>query len=74
MTSKTQKIGRSIRLTPEINQRLLELCAHLGTTPNAYLVSEIGKCVARDELTYQIKNQAADLFEKLEEQMSAEDT
>lgn len=60
MSAESPKVGRTIRLTPEINQRLLDLCAHFGTTPNAYLVSEIGKAISRDEIHFRAVNQSLD--------------
>ncbi len=67
--SSENKIGRTIRLDPEIDTRLKALCRHIGTNPNAYLVTEIGKAISRDEvalkvLDYSSKNQA-DFFERL---------
>ena len=50
MSEERGRIGRTVRLTPDINSRLLALCEHLGTNPNAYLVTEIGKAIARDEI------------------------
>lgn len=61
MSAETARIGRTVRLTPDINSRLLVLCEHLGTNPNAYLVTEIGKAVSRDEIqlrSLQIQNEA----------------
>lgn len=60
------KVGRSVRLTPEVNRRLLALCGHLGVTPNAYIVGEIGKAVARDELSFSAKQRSDSLFDSLE--------
>lgn len=65
MGIKDTKIGRTVRLTPEVNQRLLDLCAHLGINPNAYLVGEIGKAIARDELSFNAKQQTDEMFSNL---------
>jgi hypothetical protein len=59
------KIGRTVRLSPDINRRLLDLCEHLGVNPNAYLIGEIGKAVARDELTFRAQQQNELLFKQL---------
>lgn len=65
MAIERVKIGRTVRFSPDINQRLLDLCVHLGVNPNAYIVGEIGKAVARDELTFRAQKQNQDLFEQL---------
>ena len=56
------KITRTVRLTPDINQRLIELCEHIGTNPNAYLISEIGKAISRDEVAFRSQKNSADLY------------
>lgn len=61
----SDKVGRTVRLSSDINQRLLDLCDHLGVNPNAYLVAEIGKAVARDEVTFRAKSQQAEFFNRL---------
>lgn len=70
MSVDTGKIGRTVRLSSDINQRLLDLCDHLGVNPNAYLVGEIGKAVARDELSFRAQKQNADLFRQLGQMIS----
>lgn len=50
MSDKMKK-SRSIRLTPDLDDRLVALCDHIGTNPNAYLVAEIGKAISRDEVS-----------------------
>lgn len=70
MSVDTGKVGRTVRLSSDINQRLVELCVHLGVNPNAYLVGEIGKAVARDELTFRAGKQNADLFRQLGQMIS----
>lgn len=61
-----KKKGRTIRLLPEVDARLVALCAHLGVNPNAYMLSEIGKAVARDELSYASKVRMNSLMDGLE--------
>lgn len=63
------KITRTVRLTPEVNQRLVELCEHLGTNPNAYLISEIGKAVSRDEIAFRAQKNQAEIFAALAHMM-----
>jgi len=58
----TDKVTRSIRLTADVDQRLTELCKHLGTNPNAYLICEIGKCISRDEVAFKSQKNSADLY------------
>lgn len=54
---KKKKVGRTINLESHMNDRLIELCAHLGVNPNAYLLNEIGKAISRDELSYKAAQQ-----------------
>jgi hypothetical protein len=63
--SDDKRIGRTVRLTQDINQRLIDLCDHLGTNPNAYLVNEIGKSIARDEVTFLVKRSQGEMFDNL---------
>lgn len=60
-----EKITKTIRLNHDVYQRLVSLCDHLGTNPNAYLISEIGKCISRDELTFRATKNNADLHSLL---------
>jgi predicted DNA-binding protein len=71
MSVDAAKVGRTVRLSPDINHRLVALCAHLGVNPNAYLVGEIGKAVARDELTYRLTSQTNDFFRSIQDGMAA---
>lgn len=61
-----KKKGRTIRLTPDVDARLLALCAHLGVNPNAYMLSEIGKSIARDEVSFAGKTRMNSLYDDLE--------
>lgn len=65
MSTEIVKVGRTIRLTSEVNQRLLDLCDHLGTTPNAYLVSEIGKAISRDEVAYKLAGESKAMMDAM---------
>ena len=56
MEPKREKVSRSLKLEPDINDRLLAVCRHLGVNPNAYLVSEIGKSISRDEFAFVVAN------------------
>ncbi len=64
--SDEKRVGRTVRLTADINQRLIELCEHLGTNPNAYLVNEIGKAIARDEVAFRATRQTQGMMELLQ--------
>ncbi len=61
----TDKITRTIRFRPDIDKRLVDLCNHIGTNPNAYLVTEIGKCIARDELAFVSQKNQTDFLAKI---------
>lgn len=67
-----KKISRSLKLEPDINDRLISLCAHLGVNPNAYLLNEVGKAISRDEVAYRAgvqaqasQNQMLKIFEEM---------
>jgi len=61
----TDKHVRSIRLNPEIHERLVALCDHLGVTPNSYIVQAIGKAISQDEMAFKIQQNQNDMFSKL---------
>lgn len=52
MEDKKKKVGRTVNLDPDLNDRLISLCSHLGVNPNSYLLNEIGKAVSRDEVSF----------------------
>jgi len=67
-----KKASRTVRLTQDLNNRLVALCTHLGTNPNSYLVSEIGKCISRDEIAFSVKkthDQASEFFNKMQKEL-----
>ena len=66
MDEKHPKVGRTVKLEHEMNNRLIALCEHLGVNPNAYLLNEIGKAVSRDEVAYKASKQTADMTNLLE--------
>ena len=59
------KVGRTVRLEPDVNARLIALCEHLGVNVNAYLVGEIGKAISRDEVSYRVANHTDNTKEML---------
>lgn len=64
------KITRSIRLTPDVDARLIALCEHFGISIHNYLTNEIGKAVSRDEVALKAKQSQADAFEKMMSQFA----
>ena len=48
------KITRTVRLTPEVDAKLVRLAEELGTSVNAYLNVEMGKAINRDFLSFQV--------------------
>jgi predicted transcriptional regulator len=69
---REEKITRSIRLSPDITERLQAVSAHLGVNVNAYIVAEIGRAVARDEVTLRAETDRGVLFKQVEEMMRKE--
>lgn len=57
--SSDLKKTRTIRLDSDIDDRLVGLCKHIGTNPNAYLIAEIGKAVSRDEISLRVIDNSA---------------
>lgn len=58
----TAKKARSISLDISVETKLVALCSHLGVNPHAYLLNEIGKCVNRDYMGFQVAaNQQASM-------------
>lgn len=49
--SYENKKSRTVRLESSVDDRLVALCKHIGTNPNAYLIAEIGKAISRDEVS-----------------------
>ena len=58
-------IGRSIRLSTDVMTRLQAVCDHLGVTVGAYLTQEIGRAVARDEVSLMAKQSKDNSLELL---------
>lgn len=67
MSDKEGKVGRTVRLEHDINDRLIALCDHLGVNVNAYLVGEIGKAVSRDEVAYKASQHTSNMGDMLGE-------
>ena len=69
-SDKKPKVGRTVKLESDINDRLLSLCAHLGVNPNSYLVNKIGEAISKDEVSYiasrNVSNQQNELAKFIE--------
>ena len=52
--SQKGKVTRTVRLTPEVDAKLVKLTEELGTSVNAYLNVEMGKAINRDFLAFQV--------------------
>jgi len=59
------KKGRTVRLTPDVDNRLQALCSHLGVNPNSYMIAEIGKAVARDEVSFSATMRSNAMFDEI---------
>lgn len=63
--SARSTVGRSIRLSTDVMTRLQAVCDHLGVTVGAYLTQEIGRAVARDEVSLMAKQSKDNSLELL---------
>ena len=69
-------VTRSIRLTPEVLARLQAVCEHLGVTVGSYITQEVGRAVARDEvslLAKQSKDSSLEMLARMIDQANKED-
>jgi hypothetical protein len=66
------KHARSVRLAGPVHERLLAVCEHLGVSPNAYIVAEVGRAVSRDEVALVAKGERTNLFGQLENLINSE--
>lgn len=63
--STRSTVGRTIRLSTDVMARLQAVCDHLGVTVGAYLTQEIGRAVARDEVSLMAKQSKDSTLELL---------
>ena len=78
--SQKGKVTRTVRLTPDVDAKLVRLAAELGTSVNAYLNVEMGKAINRDFLAFQVAdrqgaamdNMVANVMSALQSQMEKE--
>lgn len=63
--STRSTVGRTIRLSTDVMARLQAVCEHLGVTVGAYLTQEIGRAVARDEVSLMAKHSQVNSLELL---------
>jgi len=66
MSTEDKKV-RTIRLTQSMNARLEALCEHLGTNPNAFLITKIGEIVSTSEITFKSQQNQALMVNMLSE-------
>jgi len=69
MDESARKV-RNVKLTVDIDNRLVALCKHLGTNPNSYLINIIGKSVSQDELAFKSQENQSDLFSQVLQYMN----
>ena len=63
--STRSTVGRTIRLSTDVMARLQAVCDHLGVTVGAYLTQEVGRAVARDEVSLMAKQSKDNSLELL---------
>lgn len=58
-------VARTIRVSTDVMTRLQAVCDHLGVTVGAYLTQEVGRAVARDEVSLMAKQSKDNSLELL---------
>lgn len=69
-------VTRTIRLTPEVLARLQAVCEHLGVTVGSYITQEVGRAVARDEMSLlakQSKDSSLEMLARILQEATKED-
>lgn len=61
--SKAKTKTRTVRLSDDIDAKLLALSERLGVTVHSYLTNEIGKAVNRDYLGFQLAERQGQAIE-----------
>lgn len=61
---------RSLSLSDDLDRNLIQLCAHLGISPNSYINNVLAKAVASDRNSYVLQTETKEAFSKLAEIMS----
>ncbi len=59
------KVSRSFRLEPHVDEKLLKLTNMLGVSIHAYIVTELGKAINRDYLAFQLQDTQRDALEQM---------
>ncbi|MDG4868794.1 hypothetical protein P8631_12390, partial [Guyparkeria sp. 1SP6A2] len=59
------KVSRSFRLEPHVDEKLLKLTQMLGVSIHAYIVTEIGKAINRDYLAFQLQDTQKDALDQM---------
>lgn len=65
---------RSLSLSDDLDSALLELCKHLGVSPNSYINNVLAKSVASDRNSYVVQTETKEAFSKLADFMSVIET
>jgi hypothetical protein len=71
--SQKGKVTRTVRLTPEVDAKLLRLTEELGTSVNAYLNVEMGKAINRDFLAFQVADRQGAAIDNMMQVLLAAD-
>lgn len=59
------KVSRSFRLEPHVDDKLLKLTKMLGVSIHAYIVTELGKAINRDYLAFQLQDSQKDALDQM---------
>lgn len=59
------KVSRSFRLEPHVDEKLLKLTQMLGVSIHAYIVTELGKAINRDYLAFQLQDTQKDALDQM---------
>lgn len=65
------KVSRSFRLEPHVDEKLLKLTNMLGVSIHAYIVTELGKAINRDYLAFQLHDSQKDALDQMVKMFSS---
>ena len=65
MDDKAPKVTKTIKLEDDLNNRLNDLCTHLGVTAHSYFILKIGEAISRDEVAFLASKSASDSQAKM---------
>lgn len=63
MASNKQSL--TIRLTPEVLERLDRITEHLGVNRSSYMTQAVGERLSRDEQSFSVKKLSSDMGEDM---------